>query len=83
MLWKWFLHIPMECLVHDQPRRRKYGGQCSLRWELDELYEGKIPAWKVRGTSTLSDQSGHKNKTLKPGRPRRNLRYATFCRLNL
>jgi len=33
-------------------------------WELDELYERKIPAWKFKNTPTLSDQSGQKNKTL-------------------
>lgn len=33
-------------------------------WELDELYERKIPAWKFKNTPTLSDQSGHKNTTL-------------------
>ncbi|TIA60744.1 MFS general substrate transporter [Aureobasidium pullulans] len=33
-------------------------------WELDELYERKIPAWKFKNTPTLSDQSGHKNAAL-------------------
>ncbi|GFZ43406.1 hypothetical protein JCM24511_01126 [Saitozyma sp. JCM 24511] len=33
-------------------------------WELDELYERNIPAWKFKTTPTLADQSGHKNKTL-------------------
>ncbi|ORY27930.1 and other transporter-domain-containing protein [Naematelia encephala] len=33
-------------------------------WELDELYERKIPARKFRNTATLSDASGHKNKQL-------------------
>ncbi|OQV00276.1 hypothetical protein CLAIMM_05794 [Cladophialophora immunda] len=40
-------------------------------WELDELYERKIPAWKFKNTPTLSDQSGHKNKTLMSGVTRR------------
>ncbi|WVW84371.1 hypothetical protein I302_106405 [Kwoniella bestiolae CBS 10118] len=33
-------------------------------WELDELYERKIPAWRFKDTPTLSDQSGRKNKAL-------------------
>ncbi|KAF4956733.1 hypothetical protein FSARC_11501 [Fusarium sarcochroum] len=36
-------------------------------WELDELYERKIPAWKFKNATTLSDQSGHKNKALMSG----------------
>ncbi|KAK9319797.1 general substrate transporter [Lipomyces orientalis] len=36
-------------------------------WELDELYERKIPAWRFKNAPTLSDQSGHKNKTLISG----------------
>ncbi|KAL6890046.1 general substrate transporter [Trichoderma evansii] len=39
-------------------------------WELDELYERKIPAWKFKNTQTLSDQSGHKNRTLISGTTR-------------
>ncbi|KAI4726723.1 MFS general substrate transporter [Aureobasidium sp. EXF-10728] len=33
-------------------------------WELDELYERKIPAWKFKNTATTSDQSGNKNAAL-------------------
>lgn len=33
-------------------------------WELDELYERKIPAWKFKSTATSSDQSGYKNSAL-------------------
>ncbi|KAI4778085.1 MFS general substrate transporter [Aureobasidium sp. EXF-3400] len=33
-------------------------------WELDELYERKIPAWKFKNTPTSSDQSGNKNAAL-------------------
>jgi hypothetical protein len=33
-------------------------------WELDELYERKIPAWKFKNTATSSDQSGRKNAAL-------------------
>ncbi|KAI5267423.1 MFS general substrate transporter [Aureobasidium subglaciale] len=33
-------------------------------WELDELYERKIPAWKFKSTATSSDQSGNKNTAL-------------------
>ncbi|KAH7125837.1 general substrate transporter [Dactylonectria macrodidyma] len=33
-------------------------------WELDELYARRIPAWRFKETQTMSDQSGHKNKTL-------------------
>lgn len=33
-------------------------------WELDELYERKIPAWRFKKTPTLADQSGQKNNTL-------------------
>jgi MFS transporter, SP family, general alpha glucoside:H+ symporter len=40
-------------------------------WELDELYERKIPAWKFKSTATQSDQSGQKNKTLMSGATRR------------
>jgi MFS transporter, SP family, general alpha glucoside:H+ symporter len=40
-------------------------------WELDELYERRIPAWKFKGTPTLSDQSGNKNKALMSGKARR------------
>ncbi|KAH7137003.1 general substrate transporter [Dactylonectria estremocensis] len=36
-------------------------------WELDELYARKIPAWRFKETQTMSDQSGHKNKTLISG----------------
>ncbi|KAM0542659.1 hypothetical protein ACHAPJ_012691 [Fusarium lateritium] len=36
-------------------------------WELDELYERKIPAWKFKNATTLSDQSGLKNKALMSG----------------
>jgi MFS transporter, SP family, general alpha glucoside:H+ symporter len=40
-------------------------------WELDELYERRIPAWKFKNTPTLSDQSGQKNSTLISKRARR------------
>jgi len=33
-------------------------------WELDELYERKIPAWKFKDTPTSSDASGNKNVAL-------------------
>ncbi|KAI4849160.1 MFS general substrate transporter [Aureobasidium sp. EXF-8845] len=33
-------------------------------WELDELYERKVPAWKFKDTATSSDQSGRKNAAL-------------------
>jgi len=33
-------------------------------WELDELYERKVPAWKFKKTATTSDRSGNKNSTL-------------------
>lgn len=33
-------------------------------WELDELYERKIPAWRFKNTPTTSDQSGQKNAAL-------------------
>ncbi|RSM14151.1 hypothetical protein CDV31_005487 [Fusarium ambrosium] len=36
-------------------------------WELDELYERKIPAWRFKETKTLSDQSGHKDKQVMTG----------------
>ncbi|KAM5363636.1 hypothetical protein ACJZ2D_011920 [Fusarium nematophilum] len=39
-------------------------------WELDELYERKIPAWRFKTTQTLSDQSGRKNQTLISGQPK-------------
>jgi hypothetical protein len=29
-------------------------------WELDELYERRVPAWRFKDTPTLSDQSGYK-----------------------
>ncbi|KAI5457520.1 hypothetical protein BGZ63DRAFT_364860 [Mariannaea sp. PMI_226] len=32
-------------------------------WELDELYERKIPAWRFKDTPTLSEQSGLKDKS--------------------
>jgi SP family general alpha glucoside:H+ symporter-like MFS transporter len=48
------LHICLWCF---QTYGRTY-------WELDELYERNIPAWKFKTTATLADQSGHKNKTL-------------------
>lgn len=37
-------------------------------WELDELYERKIPAWKFKDTQTMSERDGQKNKTLMHGR---------------
>jgi MFS transporter, SP family, general alpha glucoside:H+ symporter len=33
-------------------------------WELDELYERKIPAWKFKNTKTHVDEAGGKNKAL-------------------
>ncbi|KAL3965649.1 hypothetical protein ACCO45_002653 [Purpureocillium lilacinum] len=35
-------------------------------WELDELYERKIPAWRFKKTQTLSEQSGYKEKGATP-----------------
>jgi SP family general alpha glucoside:H+ symporter-like MFS transporter len=63
LLWLYYpevcrLCIPsITCVDASQTYGRTY-------LELDELYERKIPAWKFRNTATLSDQSGHKNKTL-------------------
>lgn len=37
-------------------------------WELDELYERKIPAWKFKNTATSADQSGNKNQALMSGK---------------
>ncbi|KAK3679732.1 hypothetical protein LTR78_000108 [Recurvomyces mirabilis] len=33
-------------------------------WELDELYERKVPAWRFKKTATTSDRSGNKNSAL-------------------
>lgn len=33
-------------------------------WELDELYERRIPAWKFKSTKTHADAAGGKNKSL-------------------
>ena len=33
-------------------------------WELDELYERKIPAWRFKNTKTSSELAGQKNKAL-------------------
>lgn len=33
-------------------------------WELDELYERKIPAWRFKQTATFADESAGKNKAL-------------------
>ncbi|WRT69060.1 uncharacterized protein IL334_006043 [Kwoniella shivajii] len=33
-------------------------------WELDELYDRKIPAWRFKNTKTSSELAGHKNKQL-------------------
>ena len=41
-------------------------------WELDELYERKVPAWKFKSTPTMSDQSGAKNQTLISRQAKRN-----------
>ncbi len=35
-------------------------------WELDELYERRIPPRKFKNTPTLADQTGHKNKAFVP-----------------
>ncbi len=40
-------------------------------WELDELYERRVPAWRFKNTPTLSDQSGQKNSTLISKKARR------------
>ena len=33
-------------------------------WELDELYERGIPAWKFASTQTSAQQSGYKSKAV-------------------
>ncbi|CAK1367616.1 uncharacterized protein RHO25_013134 [Cercospora beticola] len=32
-------------------------------WELDELYERKVPAWKFKKTQTLTERSGQKERS--------------------
>lgn len=32
-------------------------------WELDELYERKIPAWKFKSTPTFAESSGAKSRS--------------------
>ena len=65
LLWMYYPEVSCcnirrgQCLV--LIRIQTYG---RTYWELDELYERKIPAWRFKNTPTLSDQSGQKNETL-------------------
>ncbi|UPL01848.1 hypothetical protein LCI18_012782 [Fusarium solani-melongenae] len=36
-------------------------------WELDELYERKIPAWKFKNSKTLTEENGYKDKAVMSG----------------
>lgn len=63
LLWLYYPEVSRltELMMHLLILRKTYG---RTYWELDELYERKIPAWKFKNTPTSSDQSGYKNSAL-------------------
>lgn len=64
LLWLYYPEVGQYACIHDTTAyffSKTYG---RTYWELDELYERKVPAWKFKNTPTTSDQSGYKNTAL-------------------
>jgi SP family general alpha glucoside:H+ symporter-like MFS transporter len=63
LLWLYYPEVSQRAksVMHPLTFLKTYG---RTYWELDELYERKIPAWKFKDTPTSSDQSGNKNAAL-------------------
>jgi len=64
LLWLYYPEVGQYTCIHDTTAyfsSKTYG---RTYWELDELYERKVPAWKFKNTPTTSDQSGYKNTAL-------------------